>query len=182
MSKFGELAGLGAGNSSGTLSGYVRVGVRVLTFQVYMPDPEVPPSPSSSSDGAPDPKGIWKDIFADSHISVHAAPIAHSVPCVGYVIEERPVPGKMDPKKYLPALQRTYTPMSAMRRLQQGEAITRISRWQGPRAHDTGAHLSRQPGMYKGKYRLRSWHVTADGRCARRTPAKVNFASPACKT
>jgi len=33
------------------------------------------------------------------------------------------VPGKIDPKKYIPDLKRTNTPMSAMRRLQQGGSI-----------------------------------------------------------
>ncbi|KAI0082523.1 Metallo-hydrolase/oxidoreductase [Panus rudis PR-1116 ss-1] len=67
--------------------------------------------------------GVWPDIFSDSLITVSAAPILHSVPCVGYVIQERPVPGKIDPKEYIPHLKRTNTPMSVMRRLQQGECI-----------------------------------------------------------
>ncbi|KAF8195716.1 beta-lactamase-like protein [Mycena galopus ATCC 62051] len=51
------------------------------------------------------------------------APILHSVPCVGYVINEAPVPGKMDPKKYIPELKRTNTHISAMARLQKGESV-----------------------------------------------------------
>jgi ribonuclease Z len=56
-------------------------------------------------------------------ISVSAAPILHSVPCVGFVVTEAPVPGKMDPKKYIPDIKRTKTPMSVMSRLQQGESV-----------------------------------------------------------
>ncbi|TBU33019.1 Metallo-hydrolase/oxidoreductase [Dichomitus squalens] len=67
--------------------------------------------------------GTWPAIFAGALVSVSAAPILHSVPCVGYVVAERPVPGKMDPARYLPDLKRTGTPMSAMRRLQQGESV-----------------------------------------------------------
>ncbi|CAL1700229.1 unnamed protein product [Somion occarium] len=67
--------------------------------------------------------GIWSDIFTNDFITVSAAPILHSVPCVGYVVTERPVPGKMDPKQYIPAIKRTKTPMSVMSRLQQGESI-----------------------------------------------------------
>ncbi|KAH7887611.1 beta-lactamase-like protein [Phlebopus sp. FC_14] len=67
--------------------------------------------------------GIWKDIFADGVVSVSSAPIQHSVPCVGYVVLEAPVPGKMDPKQYVPSLARTKTPMSVMSRLQQGESV-----------------------------------------------------------
>ncbi|KAF9226613.1 Metallo-hydrolase/oxidoreductase [Gyrodon lividus] len=67
--------------------------------------------------------GIWKDIFKDDIVSVSAASILHSVPCVGYVIQEAPVPGKMDPQKYIPSIKRTKTPMSVMSRLQQGESV-----------------------------------------------------------
>ncbi|KAK7696192.1 hypothetical protein QCA50_000843 [Cerrena zonata] len=67
--------------------------------------------------------GHWPDVFADNLVTVSAAPILHSVPCVGYVVNERPVPGKMDPKEYIPAIKRTKTPMSVMSRLQQGEDV-----------------------------------------------------------
>lgn len=71
----------------------------------------------------PQVDGVWTDIFKDEAISVSAAPILHSVPCVGFVVTEALVPGKIDAKKYIPDLKRTNTPMSAMRRLQQGEAV-----------------------------------------------------------
>lgn len=67
--------------------------------------------------------GTWKDIFRDDIVSVCAAPILHSVPCIGYVISEAPIPGKMDPKKYIPDIKRTKAPMSVMSRLQQGECV-----------------------------------------------------------
>jgi len=67
--------------------------------------------------------GTWPDIYQDANFSVAAAPIMHSVPCVGYAITEAPVPGKIDPKQYVPHLKRTGTPMSAMRRLQEGESV-----------------------------------------------------------
>ncbi|KAG2156206.1 beta-lactamase-like protein [Suillus clintonianus] len=67
--------------------------------------------------------GVWSDVYHDAIVSVSAAPILHSVPCVGYVVTEAPVPGKMDPAKYKPHLKRTNTPMSVMSRLQQGESI-----------------------------------------------------------
>ena len=68
-------------------------------------------------------EGSWIDIFKDDVISVSAAPIFHSVPCVGYVVTEAPVPGRIDPSKYIPELKRTKTPMTVMRQLQQGESI-----------------------------------------------------------
>ncbi|CDO69919.1 hypothetical protein BN946_scf184568.g5 [Trametes cinnabarina] len=68
--------------------------------------------------------GLWHDIYKDKLVAVSAAPILHSVPCVGYVVNELPVPGKIDPKKYIPELKRTKAPMSVMGRLQQGESVT----------------------------------------------------------
>jgi len=67
--------------------------------------------------------GIWEDIYKDNIVTVSAAPILHSVPCVGYVVAEAPVAGKVDPSKYLPELRRTNTPLSMMRQLQRGESV-----------------------------------------------------------
>ena len=67
--------------------------------------------------------GTWPEIYKDASFSVSAAPILHSVPCVGYVIAEAAIPGKIDPKQYIPHLKRTGAPMSAMRQLQQGETV-----------------------------------------------------------
>ncbi|KAI0310382.1 beta-lactamase-like protein [Amylostereum chailletii] len=71
----------------------------------------------------PQVDGEWIDIFKTDSIAVSAAPILHSAPCVGYVIIEAPVPGKMDPKLYVPHIKRTHTPMTVMSRLQQGENV-----------------------------------------------------------
>jgi ribonuclease Z len=80
---------------------------------------------SESPDGRniPQTNGVWSDVYHDTIVSVSAAPILHSVPCIGYVVTEAPVPGKMDPAKYIPHLKRTKTPMSVMSCLQQGENI-----------------------------------------------------------
>lgn len=69
------------------------------------------------------PDCTWRDIFASDALTVSAAPIHHSVPCVGYVVHERPVPGKMVPGAYIPHLKRTGTPMAVLRQLQQGESV-----------------------------------------------------------
>jgi ribonuclease Z len=68
-------------------------------------------------------QGIWPEIYKDDLVSVSAAPIHHSVPCLGFVITEAPVPGKIDPAKYIPEIKRTKTPMSVMTRLQRGESV-----------------------------------------------------------
>ncbi|KAJ7498757.1 beta-lactamase-like protein [Mycena latifolia] len=67
--------------------------------------------------------GVWPNIYQDNSVSVSAAPILHSVPCLGYVVEEAPVPGKMDPGKYIPELKRTKTHISVMGHLQRGESV-----------------------------------------------------------
>ncbi|KAI0796326.1 beta-lactamase-like protein [Irpex lacteus] len=88
----------------------------------------VPPNPAELHNGADiqisAETGTWPDIFTDDLVKVSAALIAHSVPCVGYVVEEKPVPGKMDPKLYIPHLKRTKTPMSVLSELQKGGDIT----------------------------------------------------------
>jgi ribonuclease Z len=50
--------------------------------------------------------GTWKTIHEDSLLEVHAAPILHSVPCVGYIVCEKPIPGKIDKAAYIPHLER----------------------------------------------------------------------------
>ncbi|KAI0089323.1 beta-lactamase-like protein [Irpex rosettiformis] len=87
----------------------------------------IPPNPAELPGGRNIPVdeeiGTWRHIFTDEFVQVSAAPIAHSVPCVGYVVEEKPVPGKMDPKLYIPHLKRTKTPMSVLSQLQQGGEV-----------------------------------------------------------
>ncbi|KAF9782360.1 Metallo-hydrolase oxidoreductase [Thelephora terrestris] len=68
--------------------------------------------------------GKWADIFKDNIISVSAAPILHSVPCVGYVVHEAPVQGKVDPKLYIPHFKRTGTSMKLMGEIQKGQTVT----------------------------------------------------------
>lgn len=67
--------------------------------------------------------GTWPNFFTNEFVSVSAAPILHSVPCVGFVVAENPVPGKMIPSQYIPEIKRTKTPMSVMSHLQLGESV-----------------------------------------------------------
>lgn len=54
-----------------------------------------------------DATGAWRDIVdpADK-MRVSAVPIQHTIRCAGYVFTERPRPGTIEPKLYLPAIQR----------------------------------------------------------------------------
>ena len=90
------------------------------------PSPSHNLHPSESPDGRniPQVNGKWVEIFKDEVVSVSAAPTFHSVPCVGYVVNEAPVQGKIDPKLYIPHLKRTGTDMKVMREIQKGQAVT----------------------------------------------------------
>jgi len=82
------------------------------------------PSESPGGRNIPQVGGKWGEIFRDDVISVSAAPIFHSVPCVGYVVRETLVQGKVDPKLYIPHLKRTGTDMKVMREIQKGRTVT----------------------------------------------------------
>lgn len=90
------------------------------------PSPSQDLHPSESPDGRniPQVDGKWVEIFKDDIVSVSAAPIFHSIPCVGYVVHEAPVQGKVDPKLYIPHLKRTRTDMRMMREIQKGQTVT----------------------------------------------------------
>jgi ribonuclease BN (tRNA processing enzyme) len=70
-----------------------------------------------SFDGAPVWNVINNDVDNDSYegyndedddVVVHAAPMSHGVPCVGYVIRERDQPGKLRPELVLPVIERNH--------------------------------------------------------------------------
>lgn len=105
---------------------YVVHELRFPTDPVDRDYTTLPPPAAESLEGRniASVNGVWPEIYKDGVVSVSAAPILHSVPCVGYVVQEAPVPGKMEPKSYVPHLKRTRTPMSVMSKLQQGESVT----------------------------------------------------------
>lgn len=116
---------------------YTLLEGRYVVHELRLPeDPsgETEKSPSLSQDLHPSESpegrnilqvnGKWVDMFKDDVISVSAAPTFHSVPCVGYVVHEAPVQGKVDPKLYVPHLKRTGTDMRVMREIQKGQTVT----------------------------------------------------------
>jgi ribonuclease Z len=104
----------------------------------------LPSDPSPSVDGCPLPlhtselasgrnliqeiDGTWRDIMSHAphpNISISAAPIQHSCPCVGYVLQESPRPGKItDPKVYMDRIKAAGGHPSLMRDLQLGQSVT----------------------------------------------------------
>lgn len=81
-------------------------------------------SGSGSETDDEEKQSIWRAIYKDKLVTVSAAPIMHSIPCVGYVIQESPVPEKMDPSKYIPEIKRTGAQMNLLARIQRGEDVT----------------------------------------------------------
>ncbi|KAI8853824.1 beta-lactamase-like protein [Chytridium lagenaria] len=85
------------------------------------------PFTASVSEGAP--KGHW-DVVATPTLSVRACPIVHTVPTVGYVIEESPVKGRLRVEIATPILQRNKqalglkNPLSLLSKLKAGETLT----------------------------------------------------------
>jgi ribonuclease Z len=52
-------------------------------------------------------KGCWPNFINEGEkMRVSAAPVQHTVPCVGFVFEEAPRLGKIDPKPLIPLLQK----------------------------------------------------------------------------
>ena len=88
------------------------------------PAQDLHPSELPEGRNIPQVDGKWIEIFKDDIISVSAAPIFHSIPCVGYVVHEAPVQGKVNPKIYIPHLKRTGTDMRLMREIQKGQTVT----------------------------------------------------------
>lgn len=68
--------------------------------------------------------GMWSRFYDDKVVSVSACPIRHSIPCVGYVIQEGLIPGKIDPKLYVPHIRRTGDSMRLMTQVQMGKKVT----------------------------------------------------------
>lgn len=70
---------------------------------------------------------VWRVVFTDERLRVSAAPLLHTCPCIGYVIHERPMPGRLDPKLYEPHIKRNGIKKKVGRlygRLCRGEDIT----------------------------------------------------------
>lgn len=71
--------------------------------------------------------GIWQDFIAEDDITVSAGEIIHSIPSIGYVIQERSFPGKLNydlAKKYLELITLNGLPKSTLSQVKNGLAIT----------------------------------------------------------
>ncbi|KAG0639804.1 beta-lactamase-like protein [Tuber brumale] len=79
----------------------------------------------------PNKDGFWKDFLEVDNFIVSAGEIKHSVPCIGYVLTERPLPGKIPLdyvkriSKFKPELIRAgyLNPMSFLAELQRPEKL-----------------------------------------------------------
>ncbi|CAG8438964.1 8340_t:CDS:2 [Ambispora gerdemannii] len=68
-------------------------------------------------------------VFDDESCTVYAAPIQHSIPCLGYVYHEKPLPGNIDINEVKPPLMRNRealgfkNPMELIKKLKNGETL-----------------------------------------------------------
>ncbi|KAL1722365.1 beta-lactamase-like protein [Schizophyllum commune] len=85
------------------------------------------PGERAGRDIAQGAEGVWRDILTDGRMSVSAAPILHSCPCIGYVVQEPELPPEIDPKRFMPLLKRTETSKKTIGRmmglLRQGMSV-----------------------------------------------------------
>jgi ribonuclease Z len=71
--------------------------------------------------------GLWEKFISDSDISVSAGEIIHSIPSIGYIIQESPFPGKLQyeiVKTYLSHLKTHNLPKNTLSLIQNGSIIT----------------------------------------------------------
>lgn len=84
---------------------------RPRLYSAFQADPAFGELPGT--DVAPDANGVWHLPGDDAILGVAAAPMVHTVPCVGYVVTERDKPGKLDVDKVRGVLERNYEALKA---------------------------------------------------------------------
>lgn len=71
--------------------------------------------------------GLWEHFIHEDEVIISAGEIAHSIPSLGFVIQEQPLPGKLTPsliKTYLQHIKTHNLPKSTLSQLQSGQIIT----------------------------------------------------------
>ena len=108
-------------------------------------------------------------------VSVRAVEIAHTVPTVGYIVEEAPRPGALHAEKVVPLLKKERVKLSEIKRLKQGETLTLPSglvRRPGPGSAAAAPTRARHRPLPRGTGRFHvapaasTWHRCSDPRSA----------------
>jgi ribonuclease Z len=71
--------------------------------------------------------GLWEHFIHEDEVIISAGEIRHSIPCLGFVIQEQPLPGKLTPdlvKSYLQHINQHNLPKSTLSQIQMGQIIT----------------------------------------------------------
>lgn len=71
--------------------------------------------------------GLWEYFIEESDLTVSAGEISHSVPCLGFVIHEKPLPGRLSGtvvEQYFQAIKAHGLPRSTMSLIQGGKTVT----------------------------------------------------------
>jgi len=73
----------------------------------------------------PDEKGIYH-LFKDEDFTVSAAPLQHTVPCVGYVTEEHERPGRLLVENIRDLVEKNRESLKEMLNLRDGNMVYRV--------------------------------------------------------
>ena len=71
--------------------------------------------------------GIWESFIAQDDLTISAGEIIHSIPSIGYVVQERPFPGKLTydvVRVYVKQINTHGLPISTLSQIQNGTTIT----------------------------------------------------------
>lgn len=71
--------------------------------------------------------GLWEHFIHEDEVIISAGEITHSIPCLGFVIQEQPLPGKLTPdlvKTYLEHIKTHNLPKCTLSQIQNGQIIT----------------------------------------------------------
>lgn len=88
--------------------------------------PELHPNENQGRNIQQTSPGLWEN-FIQEEVMVSAGEIKHSIPSIGFVVQEHPFPGKLTPdlvRTYLGHIKTHNLPRSTLSRIQNGETIT----------------------------------------------------------
>jgi len=88
--------------------------------------------------------GLWENFISENDVSVSAGQIIHSIPSIGFVVQEPPLPGKLTHDLvilYLDKIKTHSLPRSTLSQIQNGETITLPT---GEQLHPPSPRLGRK--------------------------------------
>jgi ribonuclease Z len=71
--------------------------------------------------------GLWGDFISEADVTISAGEIVHSIPSLGFVVQEQPLPGKLTPdlvKFYTQHIKAHGLPRSTLSHIQNGQIVS----------------------------------------------------------